>query len=70
MLGVSHHMTRNSRQPNHHPLAPGNVIIPNTYVTAHFARSGDASIKTFNIDDKVFVANLEGHDDSVQACLL
>jgi hypothetical protein len=30
-------------------------------------RSGDASIKTFNIEDKVFVANLEGHDDSVQA---
>jgi len=28
--------------------------------------SGDASIKTFNIEDKVFVANLEGHDDSVQ----
>ena len=32
-------------------------------------RSGDASIKTFNIEDKVFVANLEGHDDSVQAGL-
>ena len=30
-------------------------------------RSGDASIKTFNIEDKVFVANLEGHEDSVQA---
>mmetsp|Transcript_29622 Transcript_29622/g.66724 ORF Transcript_29622/g.66724 Transcript_29622/m.66724 type:complete len:615 (+) Transcript_29622:1-1845(+) len=28
--------------------------------------SGDASIKTFNIEDKVFVANLEGHEDSVQ----
>eukprot|EP00450_Noctiluca_scintillans_P013894 CAMPEP_0194508930 /NCGR_PEP_ID=MMETSP0253-20130528/39239_1 /TAXON_ID=2966 /ORGANISM="Noctiluca scintillans" /LENGTH=578 /DNA_ID=CAMNT_0039352007 /DNA_START=31 /DNA_END=1767 /DNA_ORIENTATION=- len=28
--------------------------------------SGDTSIKTFNIDDKVFIANLEGHDDSVQ----
>mmetsp|Transcript_89492 Transcript_89492/g.186966 ORF Transcript_89492/g.186966 Transcript_89492/m.186966 type:complete len:584 (+) Transcript_89492:110-1861(+) len=28
--------------------------------------SGDASIKTFNVEDRVFVANLEGHDDSVQ----
>mmetsp|Transcript_82801 Transcript_82801/g.146295 ORF Transcript_82801/g.146295 Transcript_82801/m.146295 type:complete len:593 (+) Transcript_82801:119-1897(+) len=28
--------------------------------------SGDASIKTFNIEDKVFIANLEGHEDSVQ----
>lgn len=28
--------------------------------------SGDASIKTFNIEEKVFVANLEGHEDSVQ----
>jgi len=28
--------------------------------------SGDASVKTFNVDDRVFVANLEGHDDSVQ----
>ena len=33
-------------------------------------RSGDASIKTFNIEDKVFVANLEGHEDSVQAAML
>jgi len=28
--------------------------------------SGDASIKTFNIEDRVFLTNLEGHDDSVQ----
>mmetsp|Transcript_23353 Transcript_23353/g.59646 ORF Transcript_23353/g.59646 Transcript_23353/m.59646 type:complete len:578 (-) Transcript_23353:57-1790(-) len=28
--------------------------------------SGDASIKTFNVEERVFVANLEGHDDSVQ----
>merc|ERR1712018_197933 len=28
--------------------------------------SGDASIKTFNVEDRSFIANLEGHDDSVQ----
>lgn len=28
--------------------------------------SGDASIKTFNVEDRVFIANLEGHEDSVQ----
>merc|ERR1712146_305195 len=28
--------------------------------------SGDASVKIFNVDEKVFLANLEGHDDSVQ----
>jgi len=28
--------------------------------------SGDASVKTFNVEEKVFLANLEGHDDSVQ----
>jgi len=28
--------------------------------------SGDASIKTFDVDEKVFIANLEGHEDSVQ----
>lgn len=28
--------------------------------------SGDASIKTFNVEEKVFIANLEGHEDSVQ----
>jgi len=28
--------------------------------------SGDATVKAFNVDDKVFVTNLEGHDDSVQ----
>lgn len=28
--------------------------------------SGDASIKTFNVEERVFVANLEGHEDSVQ----
>eukprot|EP00440_Ansanella_granifera_P067674 gb/GFBE01073412.1/.p1 GENE.gb/GFBE01073412.1/~~gb/GFBE01073412.1/.p1 ORF type:complete len:582 (+),score=142.48 gb/GFBE01073412.1/:1-1746(+) len=28
--------------------------------------SGDASIKTFNVDDRTFIANLEGHEDSVQ----
>mmetsp|Transcript_107608 Transcript_107608/g.219642 ORF Transcript_107608/g.219642 Transcript_107608/m.219642 type:complete len:581 (-) Transcript_107608:173-1915(-) len=28
--------------------------------------SGDASVKTFNVEDRVFVANLEGHEDSVQ----
>ncbi|CAE8585304.1 unnamed protein product, partial [Polarella glacialis] len=28
--------------------------------------SGDASIKTFNIDERAFIANLEGHEDSVQ----
>merc|ERR1712137_527293 len=27
--------------------------------------SGDASAKTFNVEEKVFLANLEGHDDSV-----
>jgi WD40 repeat protein len=28
--------------------------------------SGDASIKTFDVEQKVFVTNLEGHEDSVQ----
>merc|ERR1719160_806085 len=28
--------------------------------------SGDASIKTFDVDQKIFVTNLEGHEDSVQ----
>jgi len=28
--------------------------------------SGDALIKTFNLEEKEFVANLEGHEDSVQ----
>eukprot|EP00933_Yihiella_yeosuensis_P071189 TRINITY_DN7938_c1_g2_i1.p1 TRINITY_DN7938_c1_g2~~TRINITY_DN7938_c1_g2_i1.p1 ORF type:complete len:582 (+),score=135.38 TRINITY_DN7938_c1_g2_i1:83-1828(+) len=28
--------------------------------------SGDASIKTFNVEERVFIANLEGHEDSVQ----
>jgi hypothetical protein len=28
--------------------------------------SGDASVKIFNVDEKVFLSNLEGHDDSVQ----
>merc|ERR1711998_795149 len=28
--------------------------------------SGDASVKVFNVDEKVFVMNLEGHKDSVQ----
>lgn len=28
--------------------------------------SGDASIKTFNVEDRAFIANLEGHEDSVQ----
>merc|ERR1712039_1094326 len=27
--------------------------------------SGDASVKTFNVDERVFVQNLEGHEDSV-----
>merc|ERR1719271_1996366 len=28
--------------------------------------SGDASVKIFNVEEKVFLTNLEGHDDSVQ----
>jgi len=28
--------------------------------------SGDASIKTFDIEQKIFITNLEGHEDSVQ----
>jgi hypothetical protein len=28
--------------------------------------SGDASVKTFNIEERAFIANLEGHEDSVQ----
>merc|ERR1712178_610308 len=28
--------------------------------------SGDASVKTFNVEDRVFLSNLEGHEDSVQ----
>jgi len=28
--------------------------------------SGDASIKTFNVEDKAWLVNLEGHEDSVQ----
>eukprot|EP00933_Yihiella_yeosuensis_P071188 TRINITY_DN7938_c1_g1_i1.p1 TRINITY_DN7938_c1_g1~~TRINITY_DN7938_c1_g1_i1.p1 ORF type:complete len:593 (+),score=104.42 TRINITY_DN7938_c1_g1_i1:144-1922(+) len=28
--------------------------------------SGDASIKTFDLQDRAFIANLEGHEDSVQ----
>jgi len=28
--------------------------------------SGDASVKTFNVEDRAFIVNLEGHEDSVQ----